>query len=267
MKVDVNNFLSHHIKNNIPTAIGKIGTSELSILANYIISPNEIIPSIKELAEINAGIYPLTIDNLKRFYDLYIESLKCLNIAPRWNISFNSLEKDILEKHTTSYDANLIDFEPQWFDKPWTKYLKDKTVLVISPFNKSIQEQYKKRNLIWPNSLLPNFNLITINHPHARQSTNFFDVLEQIKTEILKYDFDICIIGTGGTSIPLTSYVRNMNKIAIHLGGATQILFGIKGKRWDERIEYQRLYNEYWKRPDLIETPVHNKQIEEGCYW
>jgi hypothetical protein len=271
MKIDANNFLAHHIKNNIPCAVGKIGTSELNILYNYIQQPNEIFPEIKKLAEYNAGVYPLTLDNLKKYSELFLESIKCLNVAPRWNNTLQSFEQSLLNKYTTSYDCNLIDLEPQWFERPWTEHLKDKTVLVISPFADTIKKQYQRKELIWPNNILPNFNLITIKHPHAslidEHTTPIFDILTNIQTQIDKYEFDICIIGTGGTSIPLTSYVYNKNKIAIHLGGPTQILFGIKGKRWDDRENYQKIYNEYWVRPDIHETPKNNSFIEGGCYW
>lgn len=271
MKIDINNFLSHHIKNNIPCAVGKIGTTELNVIYNYLYSPNTILPHVKEQAEYIAGINPLTVENLKKFFELFIESLKCLNVAPRWNKILQTLEQDILNKYTKSYDANLIDFEPQFFSIPWTKYLENKTVLVISPFAESIQQQYKKKNYIWPNKLLPDFNLITVKHPHAGtvdgHNMSIFEIFENIKTEIDKHNFDIGIVGTGGNSIPLTSYIHQKNKIAIHLGGATQILFGIKGKRWDSREEYQKFYNEYWARPLISETPSGIEHVEGGCYW
>ena len=59
-----------------------------------------------------------------------------------------------------------------------------------------------------------------------------------------------------------------MGKKAIHLGGATQILFGIKGKRWEERSKYiSSLMNEHWVRPSSNEQIKNMKKIEEGCYW
>ena len=61
-----------------------------------------------------------------------------------------------------------------------------------------------------------------------------------------------------------------MGKGAIHLGGATQILFGIMGKRW-ERDGYadlmSNIINEYWTRPLLEEHVLGEEEVEGGCYW
>lgn len=61
-------------------------------------------------------------------------------------------------------------------------------------------------------------------------------------------------------------YTQRMGKKAVHLGGATQILFGIKGKRWDENPAVSKFYNEYWVRP-LPEESVRKNNVEGGCYW
>ena len=50
-------------------------------------------------------------------------------------------------------------------------------------------------------------------------------------------------------------------------GGATQMLFGIKGKRWDLKEISKELYNENWTRPDENEKPAGAFKVENGCYW
>ena len=56
-------------------------------------------------------------------------------------------------------------------------------------------------------------------------------------------------------------------KQVIHMGGATQLLFGIKGKRWDTHPVIKNLYNEHWVRPEAHERPEGAETIESGCYW
>ena len=51
------------------------------------------------------------------------------------------------------------------------------------------------------------------------------------------------------------------------MGGATQILFGIKGRRWEEIPFFQNLINEYWVRPSIDETPSKANLVEDACYW
>ena len=48
---------------------------------------------------------------------------------------------------------------------------------------------------------------------------------------------------------------------------AVKILFGIKGKRWEE-IDYIAKYiNEYYVYPEDSTKPKGYEKIENGCYW
>ena len=60
-----------------------------------------------------------------------------------------------------------------------------------------------------------------------------------------------------------------MGKKSVHLGGATQVLFGIKGKRWEGELKHigDKFYNEYWVRPLESERPKNYLSVEQGCYW
>ena len=51
------------------------------------------------------------------------------------------------------------------------------------------------------------------------------------------------------------------------MGGATQVLFGVKGNRWDGIPEFQKYFNEYWVRPSKEETPEKANLAEDACYW
>ena len=84
-----------------------------------------------------------------------------------------------------------------------------------------------------------------------------------MKTEVDKKEYDIAIIGCGSYSIPLGAHIKGAGKMAVHLGGTTQLLFGIKGSRWDNQAE--KIYNENWIRPLSCDTPdnIHTKD----SYW
>lgn len=89
-----------------------------------------------------------------------------------------------------------------------------------------------------------------------------------MKEEISNLNFDIALIGCGAYGLPLGSFIKTkMNKIAIHMGGALQILFGIKGYRWDNHEEISKMYNSFWIRPKDNEKPSMYQNIEGGCYW
>ena len=77
-------------------------------------------------------------------------------------------------------------------------------------------------------------------------------------------------LGVGvavAVSLVLGAFVKRLGKQAIHLGGATQMLFGIKGRRWDNYPRSARLYNDAWVRPLPEETPAGAQKVEQGCYW
>ena len=168
----------------------------------------------------------------------------------------------------------LEDMEPFFTTNPWTKALEGKKVLVVHPFAKSIVKQYKKRELIFENNLLPKFELKAIKavqslggqHPDFK---DWFEALNFMKQKIDSTDYDICIIGAGAYGFPLAAHVKRQGKKSIHLAGVTQLLFGIKGKRWENYIvwPYMNLFNEHWVRPDDSEKPKTAKKVEEACYW
>ena len=88
-----------------------------------------------------------------------------------------------------------------------------------------------------------------------------------MRDQIAKTEFDVAILGCGAYGFPLAAHVKRLGKQSVHLGGATQILFGIKGRRWDTHDVISGLYNDYWVRPLPSETPAGHQSVEEGCYW
>lgn len=98
----------------------------------------------------------------------------------------------------------------------------------------------------------------------------WFEALEWMYNEAIKIDFDVAIIGCGAYGFPLAAKLKEAGKQAIHLGGATQLLFGIKGKRWknNKAFDYvSKYFNNDWIYPLEEDTPKRAENIEDGCYW
>jgi hypothetical protein len=168
----------------------------------------------------------------------------------------------------------LEDIEPFFSDRPWTRALEGKKVLVVHPFSETILSQYKNRTLIFRDGLLPEFDLKVIKAVQtvAGEKANFsdwFEALESMKSQIDAIDYDICIIGCGAYGLPLAAHVKRAGKKSIHMAGATQMLFGIKGKRWEQFLvwPYTNLFNDYWVRPGESERPKNASVVEGACYW
>jgi hypothetical protein len=122
--------------------------------------------------------------------------------------------------------------------------------------------------------VLPDFDLITLKcppHPLLVKPAfpDWFGALEDMKQRIQETRFDVLLVGAGAYSLPLCAYARSLGKIGIHLGGNTQLLFGIYGKRWlvkTASIDH-RFFNEAWCYPLQEETPPNCTAIEDGGYW
>jgi hypothetical protein len=97
--------------------------------------------------------------------------------------------------------------------------------------------------------------------------TDSFGLLADFKKQMDSIDYDVVILGVGIYSLPLMAHAKQKGKRAIHLGGPTQLLFGIRGGRWDTMPEFQELFNEHWIRPSTEERPTHYTSVEGGCYW
>jgi hypothetical protein len=169
----------------------------------------------------------------------------------------------------------MIDLEPYFHREPWSEALRGLRVLVIHPFEKSIRSQYEKRKQLFKDPrVLPDFELHTFPSVQSiggecSRFADWFQALEWMEQQIAAIEFDVALIGAGAYGMPLAAFIkRDLGRKAVHLGGATQILFGIKGRRWDDRPAYsQGLYNQDWTRPMEEETPAKAGNIEGGCYW
>ena len=229
-----------------------------------------------------SGIFPPCQDTAEKFSERYLQDIPEIDIlaSHQYYEKFMPLRPDVTR-------IQLEMLYPFFVNRLWTRYLKGKKVLVVHPFEKTIQEQYKKRKLLFKDeNILPDFELITFKAVQTIagcKSTfkNWFEALEYMENEIAKIDFDVCIIGCGAYGLPLAAYVKRMGKQAIHLAGGTQLLFGILGNRWvkqygdvlhyrpdiDININYRPLFNEYWIYPLKEDTPDNANIVEGACYW
>lgn len=223
----------------------------------------------KSMINLNAGFFPNDLENVKKFQEKLFEDTKQLDIL---GTSVG------LEHQVPTIPANVVytwirNLEPWWFEKPWTLALEGKKVLIIYPNEELVANQYKdNRTRIYKESKynLPKFKLLTYEpiQTIAGLTSNFenwFDALDYMIEDIKKIDFDVAIIGAGAYGFSLASEIKIMGKQAIQLGGVTQLLFGIRGKRWEEWEHYTSLRKDGWV--NVNRKPLGFEKIEGGCYW
>jgi len=286
---EVYHLISKAINSKVPCMIARFGSTELACLVNYIgiskgenklcsyltgkASPWWWEPKIIDQLHVWSGFFPPTYEKVKFFCELMIKDISDVDILASWLDEELIFENEL--KNSVKIHFELLN--PYFSKIPWTTVLKNKKVLVVHPFNKSIEKQYAKRELLFDKEILPEFELQTIQAVQsiAKNRTNFtdwFEALNHMKLEIENRDFDICLIGCGAYGFPLAAHVKRLGKKGIHMGGNLQLLFGIKGKRWESsnyssEFNFNKLFNEHWVYPEDIERPENFNLVEEGTYW
>ncbi len=274
---------------NQPLMISRFGATELNCLLNYYFINKSFIgnlgnvlsgipyflnfkKNILDNMNILSGFFPPTIANIERFCEMSINDLQEIDILGSWLTHERYLYKFFKKDHIR---VRLGDLTPLKYLNPWSSVLEGKTVLVIHPFEETIINQYKNRKFLFKDPrVLPEFELKTLKAVQSiagsdTKFNNWFEALDSMKNRVDIIDFDIAIIGCGAYGMPLAAHIKRAGKQAVHLGGETQTLFGIKGKRWEApSYNYQeRFYNEYWSRPSESEVPERAQKVEDGCYW
>lgn len=269
---DGNDCLLNALKSGKPLLVTRYGANELNVTIDSIIKDTISSRNMFRLCN-NAGFFPQNEKYGDKFAKIMVESSRFVDFAALY---YASGEEYLLD--TYAPNAILVNnraIEP-WYStsNPWSAELKGKKVLVIHPFDNTIREQYKKRELIFPNSdILPEFSLFTLKAVQTiagqkdKRFNDWFEALDYMFEETKKIEYDVAILGCGAYGLPLAAKIKASGKQAIHLGGATQLLFGIKGTRWDEHPIISKFYNSNWVRPSADDIPQNAYQVEKGCYW
>lgn len=278
------------IKNTLeadkPGIICRFGENELRTVVAYLNEKFNIKPNIRGCLRREsfsledkrvkvwmhncAGFYPNDKTSLSQFSELTLKDMNDVDVLGCW------LPREVRIKDYLNVNLKTIPLStlaPWEHNSPWTLALKNKKVLIIHPFEKTIKKQYKKRELLFENKdILPEFKLITLKavQSAAGNKTSFktwFNALDYMCEMINTIDFDVAIIGAGAYGFSLAAHIKRIGKKAVHLGGATQLLFGIKGNRWDGSKLAVKYYNSNWTRPADDEKPQQPELIENNTYW
>lgn len=277
-----NKYISQLIQSGQPFAVSRFGGTELKnveAMLNVIENgwngsrQSNIGRNFQGLVNMS-GFFPKDERELPLFTKTIIEASKEIDVLGIWYLS---MESYMIYKYMPNVKlTHLLSLEPYLSSYPWSRNLKGKKVLVIHPFDASIKQQYKKRKRLFRNTdVLPEFELITMKAVQTLAGTKderfstWFEALEYMTNQALSVNFDIAIIGCGAYGMPLAANLKKAGKQAIHLGGATQLLFGIKGKRWEKGYPSKASthFNENWIYPEDAEKIKGSEKVENSCYW
>ena len=284
-----------------PCLIARFGTTEINCVNNYVvvhgkesflrkcwnyISDKTSTPwwnkdHFKTMC-VYSGIFPVGQKTAERFSERYLHDTPYIDLLAchQYYEKFMPLRNDVIK-------VQLEMLYPFFVDRPWTRILKGKKVLVVHPFAKTIFSQYEKRSCLFENKdILPDFELVCYAPVQSLGGSNeygsWFEALDKMEKDIQAIDFDICLLGCGAYGLPLGAFIKAIGKQAVHVGGGLQLFFGIKGNRWESEtykgywhylpnvdidINYRPLFNKHWVRASKEETPSSANNVENACYW
>lgn len=286
------------LSNEKPFSIGRNGTIETEALYFWIIyrqgsaalDSNPYPQHVRATMERNAGVFPATDESLDAWAEEYVRSLGYIDgIAAGWYEPLKQVESFILDKYTSKKAERmpLRSLEPFYTSMKalrWSPLLSGKKVAVVSSFADTMRKQVHRLDAIWKGDMAGLFP------PPDQVDWSFFrtgysPVLAQGRAEwpgrpiiwqqavisvvkqVSAVNPDIVLIGCGGLGMVIAACLRDAGISCIVLGGAIQVLFGIKGQRWASHPIISKFWNDAWVWPSEDETPRGAETVERSCYW
>ena len=269
--------------------IGRNGTVELETVFFKLYSAKpgqDFPPAIKRRIEINAGIFPSNKISLDRWVFSLLEAIRNTDVlVAGWYSPLAIQEEVFLDSiNTLAPRIPLRSLEPYYVEpsKRWTRLLAGQKVAIVNSFAETAASQVKKREEIWTvatESLLPSdvewIPICTGYSPELAKGratwpldVSSWDVAVDFTVKrVIKSGAKIALIGCGGIGMLIGSELKKRGVIAIVMGGATQVLFGIKGNRWQTHNVISHFWNDAWVYPREDETPGGAILVEGACYW
>lgn len=254
--------------------VARVGESEGRVAAFHLRRrwgarrPAPYEPGLARQIKFGAGYFPTDDRALDRLAALYRGAVQDIDLYAAWTPHDRWLAPRGAEL------CRLVDLEPFFAVRPWTRALAGRRVAVVSPFAASIAAQFARREALFARPLLPAFELHTVT---AAQTNCDVDVagqdwmgnLDAMDRAVAASGAEIAIIGAGAYGLPLGARAKSRGTTAIVTGGITQLLFGIMGNRWLELAPYRALMTSAWVRPAAHERPPGHDRLEMpgGAHW
>lgn len=269
-------------KGKKPFLIGRIGSTELEILIYYY-TTRHIRNNLYAKLERYSGI--MGVEN-NDWENAYLDAISnCDVMAEGWYEPFKEYENLMLnEINKNRYKVLLRNLEPYYIEPKyrWSQHLAGKRVAIINSFADICETQTYMSKAIWGDNaetLLPSTTIwipIQTYFPTSIAQGNmewpsniktWKDAVNYTVEKVLNEGCDTAIIGCGGLGMIIGDKLKKEGLQCIVMGGAIQILFGIKGKRWENHNIISKFFNDAWVVPNSSHRPNNSTLIENACYW
>ena len=267
---------------NTGLIVGRLGTIEFEICW-----ASEITTDAANMLERNAGVFPSSVESIRKWVSATKEAFQGADIlATGWYAPIVKREQLLLKAwNVNASQIMLRGIEPYYSSHKsrWTNALEGQKVCVVSSFTHSMASQIKKGEVaIWPQaegSIWPsNVQWSWVNTGYApsmslgrasweNDPSSWEEAVSYVVERVIASNASIVLIGCGGLGMIIANELKRKGKICIVMGGAIQVLFGIKGGRWKTHDVISKLWNEEWIYPSVEETPGCATAVENSCYW
>jgi hypothetical protein len=264
--------------------VGRFGTIEFETVW-YNFMSGTLKKDHLPVLERNAGVFG-DAASIARWCSEYTAACGMADIlATGWYAPIKVREQELLKRIKFSgQQCVLRALEPYYWpvEERWTGVLDGQKVCVVSSFTDTISNQLKKgEDVIWSNAAVqgiwPKAEWSFVKTGYAPSlalgragwecdAESWESCVEYVVAEVLKTGARVVIIGCGGLAMVIAGRLKAAGKICIVMGGATQVLFGIKGRRW-EGHQISGFWTSEWVGPSASETPAGASEVERGCYW
>jgi hypothetical protein len=275
------------LSENTGLLVGRFGTIEFETIWFHMMT-GTLKKDYLYVLERNAGVFG-DAASISRWCSEYASACRSSDIfATGWYAPIKVREQEFF-KDTSVVQTILRALEPYYWpvEERWSRALNGQKVCVVSSFTDTIKGQLAKgEEKIWPSGAIglgpsgaiwPAAEWSFVKTGYAPSlalgragwecdAENWETCVEYVVGEVLKTGARLVILGCGGLAMVIAGRLKAAGKICIVMGGATQVLFGIKGRRW-ENHQISGFWNSEWVGPSASETPAGASEVERGCYW
>jgi hypothetical protein len=279
-------ILYERIQSGVPFVAGKLGTSEFEALLWFINHKDGVFPlHIQKNMKINAGLFGERC--IEEWCAYMLGNAGLMDEIAMWNPISPLQERYFIEKHFPQIKKflPLRALEPFYQDKAENRWsLAVQTPFcVVSPFVTTIEGQWSRRDELFPFPLFATDDFrgcVYVGYsplicqktelcswPESILQKGWFAGVQSIIDSCVATGAKFVFVGAGALSLPICFELKKRGISAIHTGGGTQLIFGIKGRRWLNHGVIAGFFNDSWVSPAVVEVPSNAERIEGGCYF
>lgn len=277
---EFNSIIKEKICANEPFFCCRYGATELTTVFTRVLHREGIVDKISEAQlkrlKTSSGVFPEKEDVYLKFGDEYISAFSEADLNAYWGslLMEEYVIQNYFRKDCIQYAMRAL--EPFSYNEPWTMALHGKKVLIVHPFAELIESQYQNRHAIFPDKeILPDCDLVTVKAIQSSGNTcpegikDWFEALDILYNRCMEKDFEVALVSCGSYAVPLAAKLKQVGKKVIIPGGMMQLMFGIKGARWEEsRPDIVAMYNDAWVRAGETYAVKDSKKMVDGAaYW